>query len=62
MRQILEKWEVLRRLPIFILIMPFSILVCLRDRLLNKVVKTHIEFEKNKNTFSLKVITNDYFS
>lgn len=62
MIQILEKWEVLRRLPIFILIMPFSILVCLRDRLFNKVVKTHIEFEKNKNTFSLKVITNDYFS
>ena len=36
--------------------MPFSILICLSNRLNNKVVKTHIEFEKDKNTFSQRLL------
>lgn len=59
LKHIFTRWEVLKKFPIFNFILPLSIFICIRDRLLKKVVKTHIEFEKNKNTFSLMIKTNN---
>jgi|TARA_B110000438_G_C15693539_1_gene597859 glycosyltransferase involved in cell wall biosynthesis len=42
-----KMWEVTNNKWYFILIYPIAFLICLRDMLLNKVEKTHIEFEKN---------------
>tara|TARA_Y100000996_G_scaffold241894_1_gene190311 strand:- start:526 stop:1515 length:990 start_codon:yes stop_codon:yes gene_type:complete len=39
----------------YMLLYPLSIIICIRDNLLNKVEKTHIEFEKNIKRKKIKI-------
>ena len=52
-----QMWQVTnkRYLPIFLY--PLSLLICLRDKLLRKVDKTHIIFDKNIEIFNISIET-----
>jgi len=57
----IKNWKVLHKNYFYVTIYFLSYLVCLRDIMMKKVVKTHIEFDKNKNMFKLTETTNSLY-
>ena len=53
--QAIKKFKPVRKNMFYVLIYPLSFIYVLRDILLNKVEKTHIEFEKNKKIAKIKL-------
>ena len=53
-----NRWQVLKKFRTYLLLFPLSYILCCRDIMLGKVVKTHLEFEKNKDTYELTIIKN----
>jgi len=53
--QALKIWRVLNEKKRFLILYPLSLLIALFDLSRKKVVKTHIEFENNKNKADIKI-------
>jgi len=49
-------WVITKKLNLFYLLIPFSIILCLRDFFWKKIEKTHIEFERNKKKAKIEYI------
>ena len=53
--QVLKLWKGNTSLPFLFLMIPGAMVLVLKDTLLGKVVKTHIDFEKNIQTSKIHV-------
>ena len=51
----IKKFKPFKKNKLYIFLYFFSVLLFLRDRFLNKVEKTHVEFEKNKKIVKIKI-------
>ncbi len=51
-----KMWVITRKLSFYYLLIPLSILLCIRDMIWKKIEKTHLEFEKNKNIAKIKYV------
>jgi len=51
-----KMWVITRKLSFYFLLIPLSILLCIRDMIWKKIEKTHLEFEKNKNIAKIKYV------
>ena len=51
-----EMWVITKKINIYYLLIPLSVLLCIRDLIWKKIEKTHLEFEKNKNRAKIKYI------
>ena len=47
-------WKVTSKNIFFCLLIPLSLILCIKDVMSKKVEKTHLEFEKNKNKAVIK--------
>ena len=49
-------WVISKKLNIYYLLIPLSVILCIRDIVWKKIEKTHLEFNKNKNKAIIEYI------
>ncbi len=51
-----KMWVITKNLNIYYLLIPLSVIMCIRDKVWKKIKKTHLEFNKNKNIAKIRYI------
>lgn len=49
-------WFITRKINLYYLLIPLCVILCIRDMVWKNIEKTHLEFEKNKNSAQIEYI------
>ena len=51
-----KMWSITKKMNLYYLLIPLSMILCIRDSIWKNIEKTHLEFDKNKNKAKIEYI------